>query len=101
MPEVTALPHTDIPNLLTSPLFDVPATPESAKRRALYLIEERRQATFANSDTDYVTFLRGCRIRLDISDLSPAHRERAYELSQRTNQLTSRAPDIRAMISKR
>ncbi len=87
LPEVTVLPHTDIPNLLTSPLFDVPATPESAKRRALYQIEERRQATFANSDTDYVTFLRGCRIRLEISDLSPAHRERAYELSQRTNQL--------------
>lgn len=87
LPEVTVLPHTDIPNLLTGPLFDVPATPESAKRRALYQIEERRQATFANSDTDYVTFLRGCRIRLEISDLSPAHRERAYELSQRTNQL--------------
>ncbi len=87
LPEVTALPHTDIPNLLTSPLFDVPATAESAKRRTLYQIEERRQATFASSDTDYATFLRGCRIRLEISDLSVAHVERAYELSQRTNQL--------------
>ncbi len=50
------------------------ATQESAKRRALYQTEERRQATFASSDTDYVTFLRGCRIRLEISDLSVAHR---------------------------
>lgn len=87
LPEVTVLPATDIPTLLTSPLFDVPATPESAKRRALYQTEERRHATFAASDTDYVTFLRDCHIRLEISDLSVAHQERAYELSQRTNQL--------------
>ncbi len=32
LPEVTVLPATDIPNLLTSPLFDVPATQESTKR---------------------------------------------------------------------
>lgn len=87
LPEVTVLPATDIPNLLTSPLFDVPATPESAKRRAMYQTEERRHATFTASDTDYVTFLRDCHIRLEISDLSAAQQERAYELSQRTNQL--------------
>jgi FkbH-like protein len=87
LPDVTVLPETDIPNLLTSPLFDVPATAEGAKRRAMYQTEERRYATFATSDTDYVTFLRDCRIRLEISDLSAAHQERAYELSQRTNQL--------------
>jgi FkbH-like protein len=87
LPEVTVLPASDIPNLLTSPLFDVPATAESAKRRAMYQTEELRHATFAGSDTDYVTFLRQCRIRLEISDLSALHEERAYELSQRTNQL--------------
>lgn len=87
LPEVTVLPATDIPNLLTSPLFDVPATPESAKRRAMYQTEELRHATFAGSDTDYVTFLRQCRIRLEISDLSASREARAYELSQRTNQL--------------
>jgi FkbH-like protein len=104
LPEVTVLPETDIPNLLTSPLFDVPATPESAKRRALYQTEERRQATFAGSDTDYVTFLRDCRIRLEISDLSVEHQERAYELSQRTNQLNVSGTkysrdDIKALLS--
>ena len=87
LPEVTVLPETDIPNLLTSPLFDVPVTQESTKRRAMYQTEELRHATFGDSDTDYVTFLRNCRIRLEISDLSDAHEERAYELSQRTNQL--------------
>jgi FkbH-like protein len=87
LPEVTVLPATDIPNLLTSPLFDLPVTPESAKRRAMYQTEELRHATFAGSDSDYVTFLRECLIRLEISDLSGIHEERAYELSQRTNQL--------------
>lgn len=87
LPEVTVLPANDIPTLLTSPLLDVPATPESAKRRAMYQTEERRHATFAAADTDYLTFLRDCRIRLEISDLAGPHEERAYELSQRTNQL--------------
>ena len=87
LPEVTVLPSTDIPTLLSSPLFDVPATPESAKRRAMYQTEEFRHAAFAGSETDYLTFLRDCGIRLEISDLSGAHEERAYELSQRTNQL--------------
>jgi FkbH-like protein len=87
LPEVTVLPASDIPNLLTSPLFDASATAESAKRRAMYHTEELRHATFAGSDTDYVTFLRQCRIRLEISALSAVHEERAYELSQRTNQL--------------
>jgi FkbH-like protein len=87
LPEVTVLPASDIPTLLTSPLFDVPATPESAKRRAMYQTEELRHATFTGSVIDYVTFLRQCRIRLEISELTTNHQERAYELSQRTNQL--------------
>jgi FkbH-like protein len=103
LPEVTVLPATDIPNLLTSPLFDLPVTAESAKRRAMYQTEELRHATFAGSDTDYVTFLRECRIRLEISDLSDIHEERAYELSQRTNQLNVSGTkysrdEIKAMI---
>jgi FkbH-like protein len=53
----------------------------------MYQTEERRHATFTASDTDYATFLRDCHIRLEISDLSAAQQERAYELSQRTNQL--------------
>jgi len=104
LPQVTVLLQTDIPSLLASPLFDVPATPESGKRRAMYQTEERRHASFAASDTDYVTFLRDCRIRLEISDLTSAHQERAYELSQRTNQLNVSGTkysrdDIKALMS--
>src|SRR5262249_5210281 len=73
--------------LLSNPLFDVPATAEGSKRRAMYQVEELRHATFASAGTDYVTFLRDCNIRLTIHALSEQHAERAYELSQRTNQL--------------
>lgn len=87
LPEVTVLPQTEVPTLLTNPLFDVPVTPESAKRRAMYQTEELRHTTFANSDADYVTFLRESLIKLEVLDLAQALEERAYELSQRTNQL--------------
>ena len=87
LPDVTVLPASDIPTLLTSPLFDLPVTVESAKRRTLYQTEELRQNSFAASDADYASFLRDCRIRLEIADLSELQEERAYELSQRTNQL--------------
>jgi FkbH-like protein len=87
LPSVTVMSTTEIPGLLSNPRLDVPATAESAKRRAMYQTEERRLATLADSGTDYLTFLRGCRIELEIDLLSPASEERAYELSQRTNQL--------------
>ena len=87
LPGVTVMSERDIPGMLSLSRLDVPATAESGKRRAMYQTEERRLATFEDSGTDYLTFLRGCFIRLEIDLLSPASRERAYELSQRTNQL--------------
>jgi FkbH-like protein len=87
LPMVTVLPEQELPELLANPLFDVPATAEGSKRRKMYQVEELRQATFAGSGTDYLSFLRGCNIELTIQDLSQEHAERAYELSQRTNQL--------------
>jgi FkbH-like protein len=87
LPMVTVLPERELPDLLASPLFDVPATAEGSKRRKMYQVEELRQATFAGSGTDYLSFLRDCNIELTIQDISEEHAERAYELSQRTNQL--------------
>lgn len=87
LPMVTVVAEKELPSLLSSPLFDVPATAEGSKRRAMYQLEEVRQATFASSGTDYLTFLRDCNIRLTVYALSEQHAERAYELSQRTNQL--------------
>jgi FkbH-like protein len=87
LPMVTVLAEKELSALLSNPLFDVPATAEGSKRRAMYQVEELRQSTFAGSGTDYVSFLRDCGIRLTIHDISEEHAERAYELSQRTNQL--------------
>src|SRR5262249_13051984 len=87
LPMVTVLPESELPNLLANPLFDAPATAEGSKRRKMYQVEELRQATFASSGTDYLSFLRDCNIQLTIQSISEQHAERAYELSQRTNQL--------------
>jgi FkbH-like protein len=87
LPQVTVLSDADLPALLEHPLFDVPVTAESASRRSMYLAEHRRKITFESSAGDYVEFLRGCSIRVDVAKLSAATLERAYELSQRTNQL--------------
>jgi FkbH-like protein len=87
LPDVTVMSALEIESLLSHPRLDVPITAESGKRRAMYQTEERRLATFEDSGTDYLSFLRGCFIRLEINLLSPASEARAYELSQRTNQL--------------
>jgi FkbH-like protein len=87
LPEVTVMSALDIPDMLSLPRLDVPITAESGKRRAMYQTEERRLATFEDSGTDYLTFLCGCFIRLEIDLLSSVSEARAYELSQRTNQL--------------
>jgi HAD superfamily phosphatase (TIGR01681 family) len=87
LPDVTVVSALEIPGMLSLPRLDVPVTAESGKRRAMYQTEERRLATFEGSGADYLTFLRGCFIRLEIDLLSPASQARAYELSQRTNQL--------------
>jgi FkbH-like protein len=87
LPQVTVLSDADLPNLLENPLFDVPITAESSHRRSMYLAEQRRKATFESTTGDYIEFLRGCSIHVDVSMLSAALVERAYELSQRTNQL--------------
>lgn len=87
IPTITVLPHTEIPSLLSNPLVDVPVTKESKKRRAMYMAEQNRQSTFQNNSSNYVDFLRGCEIEIIASKLSSKYAERAYELSQRTNQL--------------
>lgn len=87
LPEVRVLSDADIPGLIERPFFDAPATKESVKRRRMYQDEERRQATFAGSGTDYLAFLRTCGIGLTITRPSLENAERLFELAQRTNQL--------------
>ena len=67
--------------------FDVPVTTESKTRRALYLAEGRRTASFEASSLDYEAFLRECQLQLELQMISEDRLERVYELVQRTNQL--------------
>ena len=86
-PSVRTLPHTEVAFLDAHPWFATPATPESARRRALYQQEAQRTEAFQTAGADYPAFLRASGIRLQIASLAPADVERVYELSQRTNQL--------------
>jgi FkbH-like protein len=87
LPMVRTLSDADIHGLIEKPFFNVPVTAESAKRRAMYRDEEQRRSAFAESSTDYVAFLRSCRIVLEVSRPSHLQAERLFELSERTNQL--------------
>jgi FkbH-like protein len=87
VPGVLTIDAADVPLLAAHPRFDVPATAEAARRRGMYQTEETRQAVYETSGADYLAFLKDCEIVLDVSPLTPAHLERVYELTQRTNQL--------------
>ena len=86
-PSLRVLPETAAGELITHPWFDHPVTPESAGRRSLYRAEAKRAAEFKAVSGDYLGFLRGSGLRLDVAVLGKADAERAFELSQRTNQL--------------
>jgi len=86
-PAVAVMTPADIAAFLVHPLFDVPVTPESAKRRLLYRDEEKRGRALQSAGTDYIGFLRSCSIELDIAHITAETAERVYELTQRTNQL--------------
>ncbi len=87
VPDVTVIDASDVAGLADHPLFDVPATAESSRRRAMYQTEETRQSVFQASGSDYLAFLRDCQIELRVQTLDEASLERVYELTQRTNQL--------------
>jgi len=103
-PSVTVLADTEALTLLERPQFDVPVTPESRGRRALYAVEAARALAAESAAGDMDQFLRGCDLVLSVARLSPEDAERVYELSQRTNQLNIAATrysrdDVAAMLS--
>ena len=103
-PSVTVLADTKALTLLERPQFDVPVTPESRGRRALYAVEAARALAAESAAGDMDQFLRGCDLVLSVARLSPEDAERVYELSQRTNQLNIAATrysrdDVTAMLS--
>lgn len=103
-PSVTVLADTDAFTLLERPQFDVPVTPESRGRRALYAVEAQRALAGESAAEDMDSFLRSCDLVLTLSPLATTDGERIYELSQRTNQLNIAATrysreDVAAMLS--
>jgi FkbH-like protein len=89
-PAVRVMTHTDVATMLQHPWFDLPVTPESRKRRAMYQSEAARAEAFQSTEDDYLGFLRQTGIRASVRSLDAADAERVYELSQRTNQLNFR-----------
>jgi FkbH-like protein len=87
LPKVRILPHDELSALLTHPWFDLPATPEAGRRRAMYRAEADRQIMLEASKGDYLAFLRASGLTLDVNPLQQHDLERVHELSQRTNQL--------------
>lgn len=65
----------------------VPVSDESRARRQMYQVEEKRKTAAASFSDDYMSFLRSCEIRINITQLSEANLERVHELTQRTNQM--------------
>jgi FkbH-like protein len=103
-PNVTVLDEHCIEGLLARAQFDLPVTPESKGRRALYAVEAQRVLAAGEAGSDYDAFLRSCNLKLSIERLLHSDGERVYELSQRTNQLNVAATrysrdDVTAMIA--
>lgn len=90
-PQVRVFKNTEIGDILGRPEFNPPISPESAGRRMSYQREMKRIAAASEFNGDYDAFLKSCRITLNFFDLKQANDaeyERAYELIQRSNQLT-------------
>jgi len=77
----------EVDGLLDKPEFNPPRTAESGRRREFYLTQEVRDDQRQAYGDDYLTFLRDCRIVLDIYRPDEANIDRIQELVQRTNQL--------------
>jgi len=103
-PAARLLAHTDVAGMLDHPWFDLPVTPESRRRRAMYQAEAARAEAFQSTGDDYLRFLRDSAIEIQVRTLCAADAERVYELSQRTNQLNFRGAkyareDVQAMLA--
>jgi FkbH-like protein len=84
---VRVYPDTAIATLLDLPEFRPRVSNESAQRRAFYQTEEKRVAESEAFQGDFLSFLRDCKMVLEVRRTTPDNVARAHELIQRTNQL--------------
>jgi FkbH-like protein len=86
-PDVQVLEARQYSTLLRIPECLAPVTDESASRRRMYRLEEKRNVIAESFGQDYMAFLRHCDIKLSIRPLTEQNLERVHELTQRTNQM--------------
>jgi FkbH-like protein len=86
-PEVQILKAERYSTLLQIPECRLPVTDESASRRQMYRLEEKRNVVAESFGQDYKAFLKHSAIRLNIRPLTERNLERVHELTQRTNQM--------------
>jgi len=87
LPYVTVIDAAKYETILARPECQAVVTAESKGRRAMYRIQQQRDAVLEGYKGDYSEFLRGCRIEVSIVPLGEANLKRVYELAQRTNQM--------------
>src|SRR5262249_38793753 len=71
-PGLRVVPETAAATLTSHPWFDLPITPESKRRRQLYREEAQRSSAYEAAGGDYLGFLRGSRLTLDVAPLTSA-----------------------------
>jgi FkbH-like protein len=86
-PDVQVLKAEQYSTLLQLPQCLAPATDESASRRQMYHLEEKRNVVAESFGRDYMAFLKHCTIQVNVRPLTPQNLERVHELTQRTNQM--------------
>jgi FkbH-like protein len=86
-PNVRVIDAANLEGLLDRSDFDVPITAEGSRRRIMYKEEEHRTVEFSRSNGNFIDFLRASQLKLIIRSLDKETMERAFELTQRTNQL--------------
>lgn len=85
--EIRVLSDTAVATLLERVEFATPVTDESGKRRQFYQDQIQRDAELVSTSNDYESFLRSCRLEVEVEPLSPGNLPRVHELAQRTNQM--------------
>lgn len=87
LPAVLAIDPEDVSSATNGPRFSGDSTSEAASRREMYIQEEKRREESESFGSDYEAFIKGCDMEVEIHSLKKDELQRAYELSQRTNQL--------------
>jgi len=87
LPGISVLNATEYLSLPVRKECQVEVTEEASRRRAMYREESVRQEVASGFGGDYLSFLRGCDIKLHIRPMNAATIQRVHELTQRTNQM--------------